>query len=441
MVFDRSALLEQLDRLPPVERFVVAYSGGRDSHALLHALASLDGLPNGASLLARHIDHSIHPESTRWSARCEAVCADLGVPCETIRVDARAGSGESPEAVARERRYAALRVGAGECLLTAHHRDDQAETFVIQLLRGGGPRGLAAMPRVTSFGDGLLARPLLPFGRQALAAYAEAHGLSWIDDPSNFATDFDRNYLRQRLMPAILERWHGASTTLARAASHNAEAAELLEQLADMDLVALEGSRFDTLSVSALLALDAARRRNALLIWFRRRGLPSPAARHLEQLTRDLLAAKIDAQPELRWPGVEVRRHRDDLYAFAPRAEVGGAREIPWLDLSRPLSLPDGRRLHARTGVGVGVRLAALEGRRITVRFRHGGERCRPAGRARGQRLKKLLQEAGVPPWERDRLPLLYLDDELGAVVGLWSCEPFAARCREPGVEIVEEAE
>ena len=441
VVFDLPALLDQLHRLPPVGRFVVAYSGGRDSHVLLHALASLDALPNGASLSACHVDHSLHPDSARWSVHCEAVCADLGVPCDPLRVDARPASGESPEAVARERRYAALRgvVGEGDCLLTAHHRDDQAETFLIQLLRGGGPRGLAAMPRVARFGDGWHARPLLPFGRDQLAAYAEVHRLSWIDDPSNFDTDLDRNYLRHRLMPAISERWHGASTTLARAAGHNAEAAELLEQLAEADLTGLEGSRPTTLSVSGLLALEPARRRNVLLIWFRRRGLAVPTARHLEQLDTDVLFAAVDAQPRLRWAGVEARRHRDDLYTFplAPDPELPAS--SLWPNLSIPLELPDGRCLHARPGTEGGIRLAALEGARVSIRFRHGGERCQPAGRAHGHSLKKLLQESGLPPWERDCLPLLYFDDELVAAIGLWVCEPFAARSGEPAVEVVVE--
>ena len=438
MVFELPALLDQLHRVPPVDRFIVAYSGGHDSHVLLHALASLDTLPNGASLSACHVDHALHPDSVQWSAHCAAVCADLGVPCGTLRVDARPASGESPEAVARERRYTALRgeVGEGDCLLTAHHRDDQAETFLIQLLRGGGPRGLAAMPRVARFGDGLLVRPLLPFGRDQLTAYAEARGLRWIDDPSNFDTDFDRNYLRHELMPPILERWHGAATTLARAAGHNAEAAELLEQLAEIDLAGLEGTRPDTLSVAGLLALEPARRRNALLIWFRRRGLAVPAARHLEQMDGDVLLAAVDAQPRLCWADVEVRRHRDDLHAFLR----GGKGELPvsivWPNPSIALELPGGRRLHARPSTNGGIRLAALEGARVTVRFRHGGERCRPAGRAHGRSLKKLLQESGLPSWERDRLPLLYLDDELVAVVGLWVCEPFVARPGESAVAV-----
>ena len=434
MVFDLPALLDQLHRLPPVERFVVAYSGGRDSHVLLHALAALDRLPNGASLIVRHVDHGLHPQSSHWSAHCKAVCAELGVPCETQRVDARPALGESPEEAARERRYAALRAAHGECLLTAHHRDDQAETFLIQLLRGGGPRGLAAMPRITPFGEGWIARPLLPFGRDQLADYAARHGLRWIDDPSNFDTDLDRNYLRHELMPPILGRWHGAATTLARAAGHNAEAAELLEQLADLDLAGLGGSRADTLSVNALRELPPARRRNALLIWFRRRGLPSPAARHLAQLDLDLLNCAADAQPRLRWPGAELRRHRDDLHAFRPRPPLERPESIAWPNPSRSLTLPDGRCLHARPSTDGGVRLALLEGARLSVGFRRGGERCRPVGRARGRSLKKLLQESGLAPWERDELPLIHLDGELAAVVGCWVCEPFAAPPGETAV-------
>ncbi|GAB6040567.1 tRNA lysidine(34) synthetase TilS [Endothiovibrio diazotrophicus] len=442
MNFEVPALLDQLLRLPPVRRFVVAFSGGRDSHVLLHAITSLAPLPGDVSVVAAHVDHTLHPDSSRWSAHCEAVCGELGVPCETIRVDARPLPGESPESAAREKRYGVLRriVGEGSCLLTAHHRDDQAETFLIQLLRGGGPRGLAAMPRVVPFGGGWLARPLLPFSRDELAAYAEEHALRWIDDPSNFDTDFDRNYLRHRVMPSIAERWRGAPETLARAAGHNAEAAELLAQLAAIDLAGVAGSRPDTLSVSGLQALDSPRRRNALLVWFRRRALASPNARHLERLENDVLLAAVGAQPLLRWADVEVRRHRDDLYAAARSPGIPLPEVIPWSDLSIPLRLPDGRCLHFAPGGEGDIRLAAFEGARVSLRFRRDGERCRVAGRAHGRPLKKLLQESGLPPWERDRLPLLFLDDELAAVLGLWSCEPFAARPGEPAVRIVEES-
>lgn len=414
-----------LQSLPPAGRYVVAYSGGLDSHVLLHALSSL-----GLNLAAVHVHHGLSPNADLWSEHCLATCKELGVPCRVLRVRVTA-AGSGREAAARSARYAALEqaLGEGEMLLTAHHQDDQAETLLLMLLRGAGVAGLAAMPPLRRFAAGWLARPLLGLPRDVLRHYAETHHLSWVDDESNFDTSLDRNYLRHDLLPGLRRRWPAADRALARSAAHLAEARELLTELAVADQAGAGGSRPGTLSVAALGRLTPARRRNLLRHWIGDRGLPPPDSAHLRRIEQEVLPARADAEPCVAWPGAEVRRYRDDLHALPPTIPPP-ALELSW-DPQQPLALPDGRRLVAAPALGQGLGAARCAGARLTVRFRAGGERCAPAGRGHSHELKKLFQEAGVPPWERERVPLLFVDGVLAQVVGYWICESFAAGAGE----------
>lgn len=411
---------------PPAGRYVVAYSGGLDSHVLLHALSRL-----GIELAAVHVHHGLSPNAELWAEHCQAQCAALGVPCRVVRVEVARDAGKGIEAAARSARYAALEqvLGEGEMLLTAHHQDDQAETLLLMLLRGAGVAGLAAMPAVRACGRGRLARPLLGLPRSALHLYAQRHGLSWVDDESNFDTSLDRNYLRHELLPLLRRRWPAAERALARSAAHLAEAGELLAELAAADLGAAGGHRPGTLSVEALQALTPPRRRNLLRHWLRCRGLPLPDTRHLQRIEQEVLPARPDAEPRVCWPGAEVRRYRDDLYALPPLTPPP-ATELAWPQ-PEPLVLADGRTLTMRACTGQGLSAARCAGARVTVRFRAGGERCTPAGRGHTHELRKLFQEAGVPGWERERVPLLFVDGMLAQVVGYWLCEPFAAAAGE----------
>ncbi len=427
----RERLLEALASFPPARRYWVAYSGGLDSHVLLHSLAALrDRLPVGA-LNAVHVDHGLSPHAGEWSQHCATVCERLDIPLTLLQVDARPRRGESPEAAARRARYAALAplIGEGEGLLTAHHQDDQAETVLLQLLRGSGPRGLAAMPCWDSFGSGWRGRPLLGVERARLRAYAEAEGLHWVEDESNFDTGVARNYLRHEIVPRLRERWPAMAVTLSRAAGHAAEAARLLDDLAERDMVtAGDGG----LEIEPLRGLEVARRRNLLRYWIRVSGFPLPDSAHLQRILDEVIPAAKDASPRVLWRGAEVRRYRNRLYVMPPLKPFDSSRVLTWKP-DEPLALPDGRVLRAVPVLGQGIARARCRDARVTVRFRRGGERCRPAGGAHTRSLKKLLQERGIPPWERERLPLLYVGEELAAVVGLFVCEPFPARQGEAG--------
>lgn len=403
--------------------------------ALLHAAGGLRPRLE-ASLRAIHVHHGLHPQADHWARFCEEACGRLAVPCNVIRVDARPPQGQSPEAWARRRRYEVFEraLGAEQMLLTAHHQDDQAETLLLQLFRGAGPRGLASMPACVEFGPGWLARPLLDFSRGDLQAYADEQGLQWIEDPSNRELRFDRNFLRHEVIPKLKEHWPQLGRTLSRAAVWQAEAVLLLDILARQDLASCAGRREGTLSVTALKALDGPRRRQVIRRWLRDARLPAPAASHLERITEDLFNAHWDATPCVAWPGAEVRRYRDVIYAMAPLPVHDPRAVYPWnLSEGQPAPLPPSLgRLRVERTEGRGVKVALCENRRVTVRFRQGGERCRPPGR-QTHSLKHLFQEVGVPPWLRDRTPLIYLDDKLAAVPGLCECQPFAAEPGEAG--------
>lgn len=430
-------ILSVMERVPRAPAYWVAFSGGLDSRVLLQALAEGQAALGGP-LGAVHVDHGLHPESSAWADHCAQVCSGMGLPYVRLAVNGAPKPGESPEAAARRARYTELArwLPAGCCVLSAHHRDDQAETLLLQLLRGGGPRGLAAMPLVAPLGRGILVRPLLGLDRGDLRRYAQARGLQWLDDPSNMNTDYDRNFLRHDVLPPLRARWPSAAGSLARSAAHCAEAAELLDTLAAADLESAWGGPWGTLALAALTRHPPARQRNLLRYWLRQQGVSVPSAAVLNQILLDMPGARADGEPRVAWRGGEVRRYRDNLYALSALPPVDVGAEYLWRpgrDLEIPAALGI---LEACPVIGEGLAARFVTDRAVTIRFRRGGETFRPPGRAGRHALKKLFQEAGVPPWERQRVPLVYIEGELGAVAGFWVGERFQAREQEPGLAL-----
>lgn len=413
----------------------LAYSGGLDSHVLLHALASLKSELKNWQIRAVHVDHGLHVLSADWGQHCQAICKQLSIPCQVIKVNIKQ-DGESLEAVARDARYQAFAdcLQKGDVLLTAQHADDQAETFMLQMLRGSGPRGLSAMPASRVFASGSLLRPLLGFRRQQLQTYAEQYGLEFIHDPSNDDKRFDRNFLRHDVFPGLAARWPSVVQTLCRNAQHQAEAAELLDVLAEQDMLSCTENP-GCLSLSRLEMLDDNRQRNLLRYWLRQQGVTVPHRRKLNEILRAMLSAAEDRQPRIDWPGGEVRRYRGEMYA-SDEALLPQSWEQTW-DLLTPLMLPAGLGSLAVTGdSGQALDLSRITSAPISVRFRGGGENCLPAGRGHHHSLKKLFQESAIPPWQRQRTPLVYVGNELAQIMGVCICEPFKAREGRPAVNI-----
>ena len=435
MQFGAERLATALSAIDPAWRdakHCVAISGGLDSTVLLHAMSTL-AAREGIALRAVHVDHGLQPESAAWATACRASCGDSGVTLDVLELCLEPPTGASLEAAAREARYAALagHLAHDEWLLTAHHRDDQFETVLIQLLRGAGVAGLAAMPTRARLGLGWHARPLLDVERIELAAYAGLYRLSWHEDPMNDSTRFDRGWLRNRVLPSIRERWPSAAATVARSAGHLAEASRLLAEMAAADAPGvLDDGR---LSLAALRRLSRDRQVNLLRWWLRQQGMRPPPAARLAAVMPDFYEARPDAAPCLRWDEGEVRRYRGRLYALARLPEPP-----PKMPASTGVTLDLGAGLgHFGLVSGQDGGLAAPLAAAVAFRFRAGGETLRPhAGRPR-KRLKDLCQEAGVVPWMRDRLPLVYVGERLAAVGDLWIDADFAARPGRPALKPV----
>ncbi len=429
MSFNAEALVHRLVELENFattpDRYVIAYSGGLDSSVLAHAL--LQTRPqHGKSLLAIHVDHRLHGESKTWAAHCRNFADKMALDfiCEVVDVDGKSGKGT--EAAARDARYTALRghVGDGDWLLCAHHQDDQAETLLMNLLRGSGPAGVAAMQSIREFGEGWLVRPFLGVSRDDLATYAEVEGLAWVDDPSNDDHGFDRNFLRREVMPLLAARWPHCGEKLARSAELARDAANLLMDLADTDIASIGGTR-GKLPVAALAGLSVSRQQNLLRRAVQLADLSAPAAAQLRHISKQLLPAREDAAPLVNWPGGEARRYRDTLYLMpsVPVASFEGGESLGTDSVAIGPGLGE-LTLCQGTGPGLSDRVVS---RGLSLRRRVGGEEIRPVGQAHTRKLKKLLQEERIVPWLRDSLPLVYCGDELVAVADLWIAASAAA--------------
>ena len=428
---DPEALLGQLDRqLPRPVGYWVAYSGGLDSTVLLHLLATLR--PRlAAPLAAIHVDHGLQPESPAWAEHCRRVCAELEIPLHSLQVDATPRSGESPEAAARQARYAAIAeiLGPQAMLLTAHHRDDQAETLLLQMLRGAGVEGLSAMPAVRPWNRGWLARPLLGVRRESIRAWGEARDLHWVEDPSNMLGAADRNYLRHQVMPAILARWPAAVDSMSRSAEHCADAAGMLRCLAERDL--RDVSIADRLELSHLRSLPPARSRNLLRQWLREHQAPPLSSRRLQDALQQLCHARPDAEVRVAWGGVEIRRFRDQAWLIRPSPMAAERPMIDWV--GEELRLATGLGRVRRFEAAGGISPQAWRDGRVQIGYRDSGFQCRPAGRSGSRTFKKIAQEYGIPPWQRDMVPVLLIDGRPAAVANYCICQPFAADADQLG--------
>ncbi len=409
-----------LPRFERAQRILIGYSGGLDSRVLLQALVQLLG---PEKLTALHINHQLSPNASHWQAHCAEQCRELDVALQAFHVSVAAG-GEGLEQAARVARYQVFQaaLGEGDVLLLAHHADDQAETVLYRLMRCSGPRGLAGMPRQRPLGEGELLRPLLDVSRAELKAYAVAEGLQWIEDESNQLLDFDRNFLRHRVVPVLQERWPDLAGRLSQVAHLCGQSDELVSELAAMDLANAQerdervGS---SIRLDVLAGLSQPRRHNVLRYWLNAHGYAMPPLVRIRRIHRELIAAKDDANPLIDLGDCELRRYNGRVYLLPPLPlPPPDDADILW-DTLKPLAI---------AGVGVLTARTAIEGG-VSVRFRRGGERCKPLDRHRSQSLKKLLHEHRLEPWLRDRVPLLFKNDVLLAAGDLFFCNQALADC------------
>jgi tRNA(Ile)-lysidine synthase len=418
-------------RLLPGDRLCVGLSGGRDSVVLLHALAAMRGFGLAVDLSAVHINHGLSANADTWAAFCDTVCRALGIPLAVVGVEVpRVGCGEGLEATARRLRHAVFAGCDADWLALAHHRDDQAETILFRLLRGAGVGGAAGMPAERPQDDGpRLIRPLLDLPRSLLAVYAEENALCWVEDESNADSRHRRNHLRRQVMPRIEERFPGAAQVLARAGRHFAEAALLLDELAKIDRAAAVGVQ-GRIDLAKFQVLSKARAGNLLRSELLAAGFQAPEARWLEEALRQLATVGTGSETCVATRDGEVHVYRGELYMVRHRPPVADG-PVPWCG-EEILPWGDGQVMLGSTqGLGISYRL--LRGAPVCLRRRLGGERLQPDPRRPFRTLRKLLQEAGVPPWERARLPLLWSGDRLVWVAGIGIDAAFACAPGEPG--------
>ena len=416
----------------PPARLCVGLSGGRDSVVLLHALRRVQcRAAFRFELSALHVHHGLSANADAWAAFCGGLCARYALPLSVVRVSVPPGSGEGLEGAARRARHAAFADCDADFLALAHHRDDQAETLLLNLLRGAGIAGAAGMPaeRKQRRGPALL-RPLLAAPRALIEDYASVNALRWIDDESNDDTHFRRNYLRHEVLPQLVAKFPGAPQALARAAAHFAEGAQLLRELAAIDRAAL-ATAAGRIDLAGFNALTPARARNLLRHAWLDAGFRAPDARWIDEALRQLANADGSAETCMATVDGELHVYRGELHLVGHAAATAPP-VLPWTGEPQ-LTWADGRVLFAAaTGAGIDRRL--LQGGEVTLRLRRGGERLRlAAGRPR-RSLGRHLQDAAIPPWLRARLPLLWVGDQLAWVGGVGVDAQFACAPGEAGV-------
>ncbi|MDI1307965.1 MAG: tRNA lysidine(34) synthetase TilS [Methylotenera sp.] len=431
-------LLSQLNQflgrhLKPNQRLLLALSGGLDSTVLLHLLVAAKQ-SNSFELHAMHVHHGLSQNADAWADFCTQQCELLNVPIEVVYVQLDPSSKLGIEAAARQLRYEALfdcklNEIALDFIVTAHHQDDQAETLLLQMFRGAGVKGMASMAAIDEARR--LMRPLLDVSRQTLQDYAEQHNISWCNDESNENTQYERNFVRHGILPILANRYPSVKSVLARTASHLAEANELLDSLARIDAVNLLQN--NSLCLQGLTSLDLPRAKNLLRWWFAQNQLSMPTSEHLNEIILQLFNAKADANINIQLQHLSLKRYQQRAYLCAER--VVETFDMTWNGESH-LDLPNGGQLHFKQVIGSG--LALKHGMtKLRITNRDGGERFKPDVLRPTRTLKHLLQEANIPPWQREYLPLIYWHDTLALVPNIGITHELRAGEGELGIDII----
>lgn len=447
-----SALLATASQASSFESAVVGLSGGMDSIVLLHVLNELKKQSRLAfEFRAVHVNHALQANAADWQRYCEALCTQLSIELKSVAVSIDVADSGDPDSTAgvenaaREARYQVFeqQLNPGEALFLAHHRDDQMETLLLRLMRGSGSRGLRGIPRARTVGAGFLLRPLLDFDRAQLHKYASHHGLQWMEDPSNQDQRYDRNYCRHSILPMLQARWPAYRDSWSKTATLAQETEGLLKDLAVQDLESIATASRAVVQVDKLLRLAEPRRRNVLRYWLAQLKLPELGWNRLHQLSTEVLLASDSASLDVK--GFRLSRYRGCLYALRASKDVSmqmSEEDLHW-DLPAPaqlglpevalpsLLLPNNGSLRAQLKEGPGLAVARCS--QLQIRYRKGGESCRLVGRP-NKSLKKILQEYEIEPWIRNRIPLLYQQEQLVCIPGIGVSEEFAAKPGETGV-------
>ncbi len=419
-------LLSVLNQISNSNKYWLACSGGMDSCVLLHLFYLIkDEIKQDIEVL--YVNHGLQEDADKWAIFCEKQCKDYDFNFSHLRVVEDCPKGRSVEEWAREKRYKLIEevMGDNEVLFTAHHQDDQVETFFLQALRGAGPRGLASMPLIKKKEKIIHVRPLLDYSQEYLKSYAEYHKLIWQTDKSNSDCRYDRNYFRHKLAPLIEERWPAYRETIGRLINNQKEYKILLDEIASEDLKLAQHKSLNMLNLNAVQKLTAERQKNLMFFWLKEISLDIPGSRHAKKIISDIITSREDSSPCLNWANTEVRRYKNILYASELTVEHDIDIEYKW-NLKEDLAVLNGI-LMAKSEYGVGISQKKVAGAEFIVRYRKGGEKIQPRNSSHTKTVKQLFQESSVLPWLRDTVPLIYINGELAAIPGFCIGERYSA--------------
>lgn len=401
----------------PPSHIVVAYSGGLDSSVLLHVIAQLKPQFPQHQFSAIHVHHGLSANADRWLQHCQNRCEQYAIAFTSVKVQIAAAKRTSLEQQARDARYAAIEqnTAPGCRILLAQHADDQLETFLLQLKRGAGPKGLASMAAHLTKNQREYIRPLLPFSRAQLEEYASVYQLTWVDDESNQDSRFERNFLRNDVLPMLKSRWSGLLKSVSRSASLCAEQQQLLDEVC-LEKLQLIKQADDSLSIELLCQQSLPWQKQLLRLWFEQHNVPMPSEAIMQNIGPQLLATDRQSEAEISWAGWCLRKYQDSLYLLNSQSIQPIAQCFTWngedtLQLDPYLSLIFNADLHAWT-------VFTAANAKIEIRFGQLTERFKPIGKPHSKPLKQWLKAWHIPPWQRQRLPLVYVDGILAMVVG-----------------------
>ena len=419
-----------------IKSMTVALSGGVDSVVLLYLLHQLQERET-FTLKASHVHHGLSKNADKWVKFCEKLCTKLSVPLDVHRIKLPQKKSLGIEGEARQLRYEKLLKSKTDLVVLAHHEDDQAETFLLQLIRGAGVKGLSSMAH---FDDSRrLWRPLLNTSRIDIESYAKKHQLKWIEDESNQNIDFDRNFIRAKVLPVLKRRFSHIIKVISRSSSHLAEAQHLLDNLAQIDLKSyLKSDNYKhKLNVKTLEKLSNARAKNALRFWLEINDQMMPSKDLLDELLRQVLTAKNDATIKIHLSKeFEIRRYQDEIYVVSKKQKNLKNYEIIWANESE-IILPNGQKLTFKKVKGRGINLKFLKDQKLKIRNRQGGEFFKPDSKRPTKKIKQLLQESNLPPWERENLPLIFVGNDLAFVPNFGIDVKFHTKAKELGLEVI----
>ncbi len=419
-------------------RIAVAFSGGLDSSVLLHSLVSIPEFKE--RVFAIHVNHGLSPNSKSWIKHCEKFCSVLGVNFIPLSIELE--NSKTNENILRQARYEAFFscLEKGDVLCTAHHQDDHIETILFRILRGTGIKGLAGIEKYSQIEGIDLIRPLISYSKKDLLDYGNKFNVNWIEDESNEDLSISRNFIRKKVIPNLKnDNWPEYKNSISYLSSKAKEANEILDEIAFLDLKRCASESLDRLSILKIKELSHARAMNVLFTWLGINTHLGVSNKITDQVYKSIVLASENSNPVVTFGkkgesgSFQIRRFNNFLrHLPLTETETLSNKKVWKWNTNNPLELPTGT-LSMQLSLGKGISTQLTEPG-ISIKGRIGGERCKPEGRSKSQKLKKLFQEYRVPPWVRDRIPLVYVGDQLAAVSDLWVCEEFVAKKDERGI-------